>query len=194
MIKSRALKCGFFYILLLINQKEIMRKNLKVCIALLTIFVITPGFSFAFQTEPTTLIFVRHAERAEDGTRNPPISEEGIKRAINLYAALSEFEVKGIYSTPYKRTRMTATPTADSLGLEIQEYGFDAISEFIAGLIEEHAGYTVLIVGHSNTTPALTNMVLGEEKFEQLEETDYGDMFIVTTSKMGTGSVRLAEF
>ncbi len=171
-----------------------MRKNLKICIALLTIFVITPDFSFAFQTESTTLIFVRHAERAEDGTRNPPISEEGKQRAVNLFQSLADFDVKTIYSTAYKRTRMTATPTADSLGLEIQEYGFDDISEFLAGLIEEHAGYTVLIVGHSNTTPALTNMVLGEDKFEQLEETDFGDMFIITTSKMGSGSVRLAEF
>ncbi|MBO6524395.1 MAG: histidine phosphatase family protein [Balneolaceae bacterium] len=171
-----------------------MRKKLKVCIAIFAIFVITPSFSFAFQTEPTTLIFVRHAERAEDGTRNPPISDEGKQRAVNLFDALSEFEVKAIYSTPYKRTRMTATPTADSLGLEIQEYGFDDITGFLSGLIAEHAGYTVLIVGHSNTTPTLTNMVLGEDKFEQLEETEYGDMFIVKTSEMGSGSIRLAEF
>lgn len=171
-----------------------MRKKLKICIALLTIFLITPGFSFAFQTEPTTLIFVRHAERAEDGTRNPPISEEGKQRAVNLVSALSEFEVKAIYSTPYQRTRMTATPIADSLGLEIQEYGFDDVNGFLSGLIEEHAGYTVLIVGHSNTTPSLTNLVLGEEKFEQLEETDFGDIFIVRTSEFGTGKVSLAEF
>lgn len=171
-----------------------MRKNLKVCIALLTVLVVTPGILFAFQTEPTTLIFVRHAERAEDGTRNPPISEEGKRRAVNLVGSLSEYDVKAIYSTPYKRTRMTATPIADSLGLEIQEYGFEGIREFLAGLIEEHAGYTVLIVGHSNTTPSLTNLVLGEDKFEQLEETDYGDMFIIKTSEIGSGKLSLAEF
>ncbi len=171
-----------------------MRKNLKVCIALLTVLVITPGFLFAFQTEPTTLIFVRHAERAEDGTRNPPISEEGKERAGNLVRALSEYDVKAIYSTPYKRTRMTAAPTADSLGLEIQEYGFEGIRDFLAELITEYSGYTVLIVGHSNTTPSLTNLVLGEDKFEQLEETDYGDMFIIKTSEIGSGKLSLAEF
>lgn len=148
----------------------------------------------AFQTEPTTLIFVRHAERAEDGTRNPPISEEGEKRALNLYFSLSDYNVKAIFSTFYKRTRMTATPTADSLGLEIQEYSFEEINDFLSSLIEDYSGSSVLIVGHSNTTPSLTNMVLGEERFEQLEETEYGDMFIIKTTEFGSGTVELSKF
>lgn len=153
-----------------------------------------PTLAEAYQVEPTTIIFVRHAERAEDGTRNPPISKEGKERAVNLYHSLSEYNIKAIYSTAYKRTMMTAGPTADSLGIEVQEYGFDDVTGFLTKVISENSGFSVLIVGHSNTTPSLTNMVLGEKKFEQIEESEYGDMFIVTTIEFGKGTVVLAEF
>lgn len=171
-----------------------MKHTFKAVLVLSALLFVMQDFAEAFQTQPTTLIFVRHAERAEDGTRNPPISEEGQKRALNLFYALSEFEIKAIYSTPYKRTQMTAKPTADSLGLEVQEYGFEGIRDFLANLITEYEGGAVLIVGHSNTTPALTNMVLGEEKFEQFEESAYGDILIVTTSEIGKGSVKVSKF
>lgn len=171
-----------------------MKKIVQRLIGASLLVLLVSSSIIAYQTEPTTLIFVRHAERAEDGTRNPPISEVGKERAANLYNALSEYSVKKIYSTAYKRTQMTAGPIADSLGLEILEYGFDDIDGFLAALISENAGKTVLIVGHSNTTPMLTNKVLGEEKFEQLEETDFGDIFIVTTSEFGTGKVTLSKF
>ncbi|MFV1885510.1 MAG: phosphoglycerate mutase family protein [Balneola sp.] len=171
-----------------------MKQTFKAVLVFFALLTVAQDVTLAFQTEPTTLIFVRHAERAEDGTRNPPISEEGQKRAVNLYHALSGYDIKAIYSTPYKRTQMTAKPTADSLGLEVQEYGFDGIRELLANLIAEYEGGTVLIVGHSNTTPALTNLVLGEEKFEQLEESAYGDMFIITTSEFGSGEIKQSKF
>ena len=40
-------------------------------------------------------------------------------------------------------------------------------------------GKTVLIVGHSNTTPAFVNKILGTEKFTSLEDDDYNSLFIV---------------
>ncbi len=171
-----------------------MKNTLKAVALIFTFLFVAQDVTLAFQSESTTLIFVRHAERSEDGTRNPPISEEGQKRAINLVQALKEYDVKAIFSTPYKRTQMTAQPISDSLGLDVQEYGFEGIRELLAKLISEYKGSAVLIVGHSNTTPMLTNLVLGEEKFEQLEESTYGDMFIVTTTEMGAGEVKLAKF
>ncbi len=148
------------------------------------------------QIEETTLIFVRHAERAEDGTRNPPISERGLDRAKNLSLVIQEngFNLTEIYSTPYKRTQMTATPTAELFELEIIEYGFDDLENWLSTLITSNSGNVILIVGHSNTTPRLINMVLGEDKFEQLDEHDYGDLFIVRTNSYGSGRVEVSSF
>jgi len=171
----------------------------KIIFSLILLFLAVE-YLYAFQVQEekpdyTTLLFVRHAERAEDGTRNPPISEEGQKRAVNLFHEIDDnFDVVAIYSTAYKRTQMTATPTADSLGLEITEYGFDDLENFLSGLILEYSGKAVLIVGHSNTTPRLINMVLGREEFEQLQEHDYGDLFIVRSLEYGMGSVEVGKF
>lgn len=156
---------------------------------------------YAFQADSskvdeTILLFVRHAERAEDGTRNPPISEIGIERAENLAQVLIEanYKLTAIYSTPYKRTQMTSQPTADLFELEVIEYGFDDLENWLSTIIETNKGNAVLIVGHSNTTPRLVNMVLGEESFEQLDEHAYGDLFIVSTKSYGTGNVGVSSF
>lgn len=149
---------------------------------------------FAFQNDPTTILLVRHAERAEDGTNDPPISIEGKIRAEHLYKIISKYSIQAIYSTPYKRTKMTAKPTADSLGLEIQEYNFREIEEFLTKIIKNNTGNAVLIIGHSNTTPNLVNNLIGEEKYEQFEETEYGDLFIVRITELGKGRVELSKF
>lgn len=62
---------------------------------------------------------------------------------------------------------------------------------FIKKLIKDHQGEVVLIVGHSNTTPFLVNMVLGEEKFAQLDESAYDDVFIVKSKEVGKGTVEV---
>ncbi len=171
-----------------------MNKITRSAFTILILVTVLPSFVEAYQQEPTILLFVRHAERAEDGTRNPPISEEGKERAENLSKIISGYNISAIYSTPYKRTMMTAKPTADELGIEVQEYGLQGVDEFLKRIITENNGKTVLIVGHSNTTPALTNMVLGNERFEQLDEDKYGDLFVVITTDYGKGAVVLNKF
>ncbi|WP_421774604.1 SixA phosphatase family protein [Gracilimonas sp.] len=129
----------------------------------------------------TTLIFVRHAEKMDDGTPNPHLNEEGKIRAARLAdILLKEHNVKAVYSTPYYRTLETASPIADSMGLEIREYGLDDPKALVQSIIDTNKGATVLIVGHSNTTPLLVNLSIGEQRFKQLDEKAYGDIFIVT--------------
>ncbi|MEQ8525529.1 phosphoglycerate mutase family protein [Gracilimonas sp.] len=129
----------------------------------------------------TTLIFVRHAEKVDDGTRDPSLSEQGKTRAVRLAdIMLKEYNVSAIYSTPYKRTKETASPIADSLGIVIQEYGLNDPKGLVQSIISSNKASTALIVGHSNTTPLLVNISLGEQRFEQLDEKAYGDIFIVT--------------
>ncbi|MDR9366909.1 MAG: hypothetical protein RI575_16355, partial [Balneolaceae bacterium] len=52
--------------------------------------------------------------------------------------------------------------------------------------IQEHNGDTILISGHSTTTPSVANAILGEEHFENnFEESDYGNILIITISSDG---------
>ena len=46
----------------------------------------------------------------------------------------------------------------------------------------ETKGKTVLVVGHSNTTPVFANKILGEKKYENMDDNDNASLFIVTIS------------
>ena len=44
-------------------------------------------------------------------------------------------------------------------------------------------GQTVLIVGHSNTTPFFANKILGEYIYEQIADDNNGNLYIITVTK-----------
>lgn len=73
---------------------------------------------------------------------------------------------------------MTASPTARDKELEIQLY--DPSDLYSEEFITATQGKTVLVVGHSNTTPALVNAIIGENKYADMDDGDNGSMFIVT--------------
>ena len=81
-----------------------------------------------------------------------------------------------IYSTNYKRTLNTARPVVKHHGLEVTQYSPRELESLATQLIalKEDA----LIVGHSNTTPEMVDLVGGEAK--PMTEEEYGDLFIVT--------------
>ncbi len=126
----------------------------------------------------TTVILVRHAEKGDDGTGAADLNLHGATRSQELARLLHLSNVAAVYSTPFKRTRQTATPIAAALKLEVQDYpplDLDALSK----LVQSHQGKTIVIVGHSNTVPAMANHLLGEEKLSQLGETEYDKIFLV---------------
>ena len=46
--------------------------------------------------------------------------------------------------------------------------------------INNTKGKTVLVVGHSNTTPSFVNKVLNEEKYQNINDSVNGNLYIVT--------------
>ena len=101
-----------------------------------------------------TFVIARHAEKVADGSKDPPLTEAGHARAQALAQRLSSVPVIAVYTTPFQRTRQTATPTAQEHGLPLIEYDAKLpATDFAAQLKQRHAGQTVLVVGHSNTVP-----------------------------------------
>jgi len=138
--------------------------------------------------ELTTFILVRHAEKADDGTKDPALSEEGKSRAQRLAAHLNSTDLTAVYSTPYHRTRSTVEDIAESHNLQILEYEPFA-GDVLDEMLENNRGGIILISGHSNTTPHLVNTLIGKDMLEQLDESDYDNLFIVTISEIGNGKV-----
>jgi len=135
----------------------------------------------------TTIYLIRHAEkdRSDKENKNPELTEEGKRRAERWAEVLGLSKVDAVYSTNYQRTLQTATPTATRNGIEIQTYEPNNLD--IDSLTVLHQGERVLIVGHSNTTPMLVNRALGEERFEWIEDTVSGNLFVLTITPSARG-------
>ena len=49
-------------------------------------------------------------------------------------------------------------------------------------------GQKVLVVGHSNTTPAFVNTILGERKYPNIDDNNNANLYIVTINPSGEKS------
>ncbi len=163
-------------------------------LSLLFVFLISLALGASAQKQSTTFILVRHAEKSKDDPKDPSLNEEGLQRVEKLGQLLSAQSIDAIYSTPYKRTMGTVQPLAEKHGLEIQNYDFKGLNEFLGGIIRKYPGGTVIISGHSNTTPYLANILIGEEKFEQFDDSDYGNVLVISASEVGTGKVTILRY
>ncbi len=136
----------------------------------------------AQENETTTYYFIRHAEkvRTDKANKNPDLTIKGQERAENWNSVFESVNFDLIYSTNYNRTIQTATPTAKSKNLKIQFYNPREL--FSEGFKEQTSGKTVLIVGHSNTTPLFVNKVLGIEKYDAINDRNNSNLYIVTIS------------
>jgi broad specificity phosphatase PhoE len=136
----------------------------------------------SFEIVATTYYFIRHAEkdRSDPSDKNPHLTEIGNARAKRWSDILGELKFDAVYSTDFHRTKETAQPTATKNNLELTIYdpkNIDADS-----FRSDTKGKTVLIVGHSNTTPAFVNTILGHNKYEDIDDSNNGNLYIVTIS------------
>lgn len=145
-------------------------------IALLGLALILKGLQ---SSEATTIILVRHAEKESSG-KDPSLTAEGVARAEDLKQLLQNVKLNAVYSTDYQRTRLTALPTADLHGLDIQLYDAKMLETFKQEILNTRQGQKILVVGHSNSTPNLINLLTGENIYQQIPESDYDNLYIVT--------------
>ena len=111
-----------------------------------------------------TIYLVRHSEKEVSASMygsDPPLTPCGKKRSESLSNFLKDVPIEVIYSTDYTRTKNTALPTAQSKGLDIQQYDGETLEEFSKLLLRRKQD--ALVVGHSNTTGVLAGLLTGQE-------------------------------
>lgn len=133
------------------------------------------------ETTVTTYYFIRHAEkdRTDKTDRDPHLIDIGLERAEQWNAILANIKFDAVYSTNYNRTKETAQPTATKNNLEITLYDPRGIDN-AEGFLNDTKGKTVLVVGHSNTTPAFVNAVIKQKKYQDIDDNNNGNIYIVT--------------
>jgi len=142
----------------------------------------------------TTIILVRHAEKAQDGTSDPPLTSRGKTRAQELAYILKYIPLEAVYSTPYKRTQQTALPTAEAHSLQVNSYSSGEEESFLKKILSTYAGGNVLIIGHSNTVPVLANYLAGSTHFSPLDDFTYDNIFIASVPQKGLTVITRLRF
>ena len=156
------------------NIKEHRSPYSVALVVVATLFVVV--LWGCWYSRSTTLLLVRHAEKGSG--LNPALTTAGENRAEALVHVAEGAGVVAVYATEWCRTALTAEPTAASLGLEIQiqpnattgdqlagcgvsratallDPSVATSAQLVAHVLSTHRGGTVLIVGHSNTVPAM---------------------------------------
>jgi 2,3-bisphosphoglycerate-dependent phosphoglycerate mutase len=130
------------------------------------------------------IFLIRHAETTGIGS-NPSLSTKGVERANSLVEVLKNNSLDAVYSTFYNRTQETAKPIADANGLSLITYDAAQLEKFEKQLEKEQMGKRILVVGHSNTTPELLNLLIDANTYSTFNDTVYNNLFIVTKSTEG---------
>ncbi len=153
-------------------------------------YLILYSFCPLIGQEVTTLILVRHSEKVVSDDKNPDLTPKGYERAAKLEEFLSEVDLDAIYSTNYRRTINTIDPISKTRDLSPIIYNPSQLQNFASQLMEDHKGQTVLISGHSNTTPLLINILAGKKIYENLNDNEYDWVFILDIDSSGNTKIK----
>jgi len=178
------------------RRRRRRRRRLQI-VVIYTAIAICLAWFFESQAT-TTLIFVRHAEKAESPADNPGLSEAGQRRAAELARQLVDADVvsgvgvDAVYSTSYRRTVETAKPVADALDLPVLTYDAADTEAVISTIVREYKGKIVLVVGHSNTVPELIANMGASKDVPPIAENEFDNIYLVTIPWFGkTKTIRL---
>jgi len=147
--------------------------------------------SSCYSQEVTTYYLIRHAEklRIDITDKNPKLNYEGVKRADAWKEVFTNVKLDAVYSTDYSRTKLTAKPTADSKHLPI--FLYDPKDMYSESFQHKTKGKAVLVVGHSNTTHVFANKILGRDEYNQINDDNNSNLYIVSVIDEKASSILL---
>ncbi|GEM_PF-276861 len=135
--------------------------------------------------QPTTYYFIRHAEKNLAVEDNPQLTFEGIKRANYWGEFFKEKELNSFYTTKFTRNYQTLIPILHYYKGEPDVYEPKVDSLFSKEFWTATHGKKVVVVGHNNTTPEFVNEILRKEKYSEIDEKTYGNLYQVEIDKNG---------
>jgi len=146
-----------------------------------------------FTANSTVVIVIRHAEKESVSVPDPPLSAAGQARAALLMRMFGETKGAGrldaIYISSALRNRMTAAPLAARLGIVPIVAPTDDPKGLAHRIVRENSGKRVMLIGHTNTVPDIVAALSGRKDIPQIDEGEYGTMYIVTVPRIGHANV-----
>jgi len=180
------------------SDQDRRRKRRRRRIQIIIIYTaIAIGLAWFFESQATTtIIFVRHAEKAVAPAGDPGLSAAGQRRAEELARQLVDADVirgvDAIYSTPLRRAKETAQMVADALDLPVYTYDVDDVEPILESILKKHKGKIILVVAHSNTLPVLIANLGASKRVPPIAEEEYDNIYIISIPWFGkTKTIRL---
>jgi len=156
------------------------------------LFIALVAFGADGVAQDKLIVLVRHAEKA-DGSADSELSVEGKERARRLVKKIGKFRPKEIYSTDFKRTRDTVQPLAAKRHVQIQAYD-PRKPQDLADKILKSDHKRILVSGHSNTVPGLANLLGKKELFKNLDDSEYGAIWVIRIKKGQVQKVEILNY
>ena len=127
----------------------------------------------------TSVYLIRHAEkiRTDENERDPLLNKSGLLRAKKWSEIFQKIEINKILSTDTKRTISTVIPTSKKKKIKIELYRPEEIT--YESFLEKNKGKKVLIVGHSNTIPETTNILIKNKFYDHIEDDNNSNLYFV---------------
>jgi len=178
------------------NDRRRRRRRRRVQVVIIYT-AIAVGLAWFFELQATTtVIFVRHAEKVASPVDDPGLSDAGKQRAAELARQLVDADViagvDAIYSTSFRRTEETVQPVATALNLPINSYDAANTETIMDQIVRDHKGKIILVVGHSNTVPALIGNMGASKNVPEIAENEYDNIYVVSVPWFGkTKTIRL---
>ncbi|MNJ99942.1 Phosphoserine phosphatase 1 [compost metagenome] len=150
---------------------------------LLFLFVLALGLQQTLYAQKTLKVWiVRHAEKdvSDPADKDPDLSPLGAERAEALKKELKGQKIDTIFSTDYKRTKLTGFPLADITGISIKTYEPSKATDLVKSLKENAGGKKVLIIGHSNTVLELIEAFGAKRPVASISDDEYDYLFSLT--------------
>jgi broad specificity phosphatase PhoE len=158
-------------------------------------FILVAASGLAFASPPAlaarAVIVIRHAEKASETEKDPELSLQGEDRAISLTRFLRHNKIDAVFTSELKRTIATAGVLARQRGVTPVVVKADDTKALVAAINALPEDAVVLVVGHSNTVPAILT-ALGVPDKITIRDDEYGRVFVVTPTKSGRAG--LLEF
>ena len=151
----------------------------------------TPTDPLPTPQEPVVVYLVRHAEKAADGTDDPPLAIAGRIRVQTLRTLLADVSLTHVHSTDWKRTRDTARPFAEEAEVEVAMYDPRELETLATEIMDTPGRH--LVTGHSNTTPQLV-AALGGDPAGEIDDLEYDRLYILVIGPGGSTVTTLLRF
>jgi broad specificity phosphatase PhoE len=132
-----------------------------------------------------TVILIRHADVTPDPEGqpdpDPSLNAAGCVRARELCHVLRDAGIGAIFVTHFLRSRETAKPLEEKLGIEAK--CIDAVVEVVEQIRTLPTSRVALVIGHSDTVPEIIAR-LGGPSLPILISEEFDNLFVLSGQRL----------